>query len=126
MAAYVSLFLWMITNLLSLMCISYAFSNSSKNYRVWLPVADFVCVCNTCLSLITTSMHAIPGIATEGMGLVDEWTTAYRMSYSNDTTGDYTPLKDRSHELKVHLCDSSSSCRHCLTLLNFLLFWQRF
>jgi len=29
------------------------------------------------------------GVATQGMGLVDEWTTSYRMLYSNKSDEDF-------------------------------------
>ena len=35
------------------------------------------------------------------MGLVDEWTTAYRVSYSNDSSVEYKLMKDSGNDPKV-------------------------
>ena len=35
------------------------------------------------------------------MGLVDEWSTAYRVSYSNDTSAEYKFLKDTTNDVTV-------------------------
>ena len=35
------------------------------------------------------------------MGLVDEWTTAYHISYSNDTSSEYHDMKDSGNDVKV-------------------------
>ena len=43
----------------------------------------------------------IIGVATQGMGLVDEWTTAYRLAYSNQSERGFKEYSDNKKNIKV-------------------------
>ena len=43
----------------------------------------------------------IIGVATQGMGLVDEWTTAYRLAYSNKSERGFKEYSDNKKNIKV-------------------------
>ena len=62
----------------------------------WFGLSSF-----NCISHFVTKLLFALGVATEGMGLVDEWTTAYRVSYSNDSSVEYKVMKDSGNDPKV-------------------------
>ena len=41
------------------------------------------------------------GVATQGMGLVDEWTTAYRISFSNKSDDGFKEYSENGNYVKV-------------------------